>query len=66
MLVLLVIRFKELELQKPEHNIKARQHKVDIVVDKEQPEVAMTSAYRGQTCAIYGGHSKARKGVSKA
>ena len=44
MLVLLVIRFKELELQKPEHNIKARQHKVDIVADKEQPEVTMTSA----------------------
>ena len=43
MLVLLV-RYKELELQKPEHNIKARQHKVDIVVDKEQPEVTMTSA----------------------
>ena len=52
MLVLLV-RYKELELQKPEHNIKARQHKVDIVVDKEQPEVIMTSVVDKHVHVLY-------------
>ena len=34
-----VVRYKELELQKPGNNLSARQHKVDIVVDKSQVKV---------------------------